>query len=130
MTFTPLWDDTHPCRILTLLDDDVPVPIGRASKREAKKRSPAKDNGWFDSRVMSRDHALVSLSRDKDVGLNLGVSDALVTTFLLMHFIESLHSRLWFDSRNIPQRLQACGARGYSTDEWGYFEIWGRCRPW
>ncbi|KAJ5306074.1 hypothetical protein PENANT_c024G08491 [Penicillium antarcticum] len=62
VTFVPLWDDTHPSRALTLFDDDVPLPIGRASKREARKRSPAEDNGWFDSRVMSRDHALVSIS--------------------------------------------------------------------
>ncbi|KAJ6009111.1 hypothetical protein N7499_000935 [Penicillium canescens] len=65
VTLIPLWDDTHPCRTLTLFDDDVPVPIGRASKREARNRSPAKDNGWFDSRVMSRDHALVSISMDR-----------------------------------------------------------------
>ncbi|KAJ5753938.1 uncharacterized protein N7511_008091 [Penicillium nucicola] len=64
VTFTPFWDDSHPCRTLNLFDDDEPVLIGRASKREARKRAPADDNGWFDSRVMSRDHALLSISVD------------------------------------------------------------------
>lgn len=44
-------------RNLTLDANNNVLPIGRASKRDQKGRTPAGDNGWFDSRVMSRDHA-------------------------------------------------------------------------
>jgi predicted component of type VI protein secretion system len=31
--------------------------VGRSSKVQSKNIFPAADNGWFDNRVMSRDHA-------------------------------------------------------------------------
>lgn len=45
------------------------VPIGRASKRGPQPRTPAQENGWFESRVMSRDHAELILSLDQHVRL-------------------------------------------------------------
>ncbi|KAJ6167002.1 Vacuolar protein sorting-associated protein 64 [Penicillium chermesinum] len=38
------------------------LSIGRASKRGPHERIPAHDNGWFESRVMSRDHAELSFN--------------------------------------------------------------------
>ncbi|KAJ5492976.1 hypothetical protein N7539_001722 [Penicillium diatomitis] len=37
------------------------IDIGRSSQREGKQRTPTSENGWFDSRVVSRDHAVVAL---------------------------------------------------------------------
>ncbi|CAI7606115.1 unnamed protein product [Penicillium glandicola] len=61
VTLVPLFEDTHPLRTLTITDDDKTVAIGRSSKRETRKRSPEMDNAWFDSRVMSRDHAFLKI---------------------------------------------------------------------
>ena len=49
MTLVPLFEDTHPLRTLTITDSDKTVAIGRASKREARKRIPAAENAWFES---------------------------------------------------------------------------------
>lgn len=45
------------------------VLIGRASKRGPLPRIPALDNGWFESRVMSRNHAEIFFCLDKKVSL-------------------------------------------------------------
>ncbi|KAJ5520339.1 hypothetical protein N7463_000792 [Penicillium fimorum] len=63
----PLFDDTHPLRTLTLTDNDITVAIGRASKRETRKRTPAAENAWFESRVMSRDHAFLNIPPNQNM---------------------------------------------------------------
>lgn len=60
--------DTLSPRTFTLCAKDQVFDIGRASKRDSKNRIPAPGNGWFDSRVMSRDHARFSVCLDKKVG--------------------------------------------------------------
>ncbi|KAF3023802.1 hypothetical protein E8E15_002438 [Penicillium rubens] len=67
VTLVPLFEDTHPLRTLTITDSDKTVAIGRASKREARKRIPAAENAWFESRVMSRDHAFLNIPSDQNV---------------------------------------------------------------
>ncbi|KAJ5372395.1 hypothetical protein N7517_004401 [Penicillium concentricum] len=67
VTLVPLFEDTHPLRTLTLTDNDITVAIGRASKRETRKRSPAAENAWFESRVMSRDHAFLNIPPDQNM---------------------------------------------------------------
>ncbi|KAL1998821.1 hypothetical protein VTN02DRAFT_5519 [Thermoascus thermophilus] len=58
VTLRPVYfPDTLPFRSLTLSSDSDAVKIGRASKCESKNLVPARDNAWFDSRVMSRQHA-------------------------------------------------------------------------
>ncbi|KAJ5680657.1 hypothetical protein N7536_011796 [Penicillium majusculum] len=67
VTLVPLFDDTYPLRTLTITDNDKTVAIGRASKRETRKRSPATENAWFESRVMSRDHAYLNIPPDQNM---------------------------------------------------------------
>ncbi|KAJ5780759.1 hypothetical protein N7457_005919 [Penicillium paradoxum] len=67
VTLVPLFEDTHPLRTLTFTRHDMPVAIGRASKRETRKRNPATENAWFESRVMSRDHAFLKISPDQNM---------------------------------------------------------------
>ncbi|KAK4193107.1 hypothetical protein QBC35DRAFT_469430 [Podospora australis] len=52
-------DDTMDIRerSITLDSDKTSIPIGRVSKIESKGFVAAEDNGWFDSPVMSRQHA-------------------------------------------------------------------------
>jgi pSer/pThr/pTyr-binding forkhead associated (FHA) protein len=53
-------------RIFTLSPDRLSILIGRASKSISKGLLGATDNAWFDSPVMSRDHAeLVFNTEDK-----------------------------------------------------------------
>jgi hypothetical protein len=54
-------------RSFTLSASEPTVEIGRCSKRGLKNRTPAKDNAWFDSRVMSREHAELSIGLDTKV---------------------------------------------------------------
>ncbi|CAG7948052.1 unnamed protein product [Penicillium nalgiovense] len=67
VTLVPLFEDTHPLRTLTITDNNKAVAIGRASKREARKRIPAAENAWFESRVMSRDHAFINIPSDQNI---------------------------------------------------------------
>lgn len=61
VTLVPLHESAKPTRSLVFahIDGSEEVRIGRCSKREARKRIPASDNTWFDSRVMSRDHCVL-----------------------------------------------------------------------
>ncbi|KAF3388296.1 hypothetical protein DPV78_012233 [Talaromyces pinophilus] len=69
VTLTPVYSpDTLPFRSLTFLSNNDTVPVGRASKSETKNLVPNHDNGWFDSRVMSREHAVIGVKmEDKSV---------------------------------------------------------------
>lgn len=49
-------------RVLHLSPNRRVVQIGRASKNSSKGLLEASDNGWFDSPVMSRNHAEISLN--------------------------------------------------------------------
>lgn len=69
ITLLPVLPDGIPLRTLTLSRDNPAALIGRSSKREEKNRIPDKKNAWFDSRVMSRDHAKLSICLDKKVCL-------------------------------------------------------------
>jgi hypothetical protein len=64
---SPLGPESSITRSFTLSSRNPVFEIGRSSKREVKNRTPAKDNGWFDSRVMSRDHAELGFNMDKEV---------------------------------------------------------------
>ncbi|KAL1961446.1 hypothetical protein VTO42DRAFT_174 [Malbranchea cinnamomea] len=44
-------------RVLVLGPGHYTAVVGRSSKVESKNLIPARDNGWFDNRVMSRTHA-------------------------------------------------------------------------
>ncbi|KAF7719709.1 FHA domain-containing protein [Penicillium ucsense] len=57
----PLLPDTPHIRTLSLSTSNPRVDIGRSSQREGKQRTPTSENGWFDSRVVSRDHAVLAL---------------------------------------------------------------------
>lgn len=58
VTLTALNASISPAeRVFTLSPDRLSIPIGRASKSISKGLLGATDNAWFDSPVMSRDHA-------------------------------------------------------------------------
>lgn len=70
VTLTPVYSpDTLPFRSLTFLSNNDTVPVGRASKSENKNLVPCHDNGWFDSRVMSREHAVIGVKMEDKVSL-------------------------------------------------------------
>lgn len=51
-----------------ILSRETPtLPIGRSSKRGLQNRIPAHDNAWYESRVISRDHADLVLSLENKV---------------------------------------------------------------
>ncbi|EEH50339.2 uncharacterized protein PADG_06418 [Paracoccidioides brasiliensis Pb18] len=52
-------------RVLTLSSDTEKIVIGRSSKATNKKLVPAQNNAWFDSRVMSRTHATITICSQK-----------------------------------------------------------------
>ncbi|KAL3433880.1 hypothetical protein BDV09DRAFT_171133 [Aspergillus tetrazonus] len=58
-------EDSIPQRSLTFSAVSDRVEIGRASKRENKNLAPALHNALFDSRVMSRTHAVLHVSFEK-----------------------------------------------------------------
>ncbi|KAK2809043.1 hypothetical protein FQN50_004096 [Emmonsiellopsis sp. PD_5] len=66
VTFTPVnYVDPIPRRVLTITEETDGIVIGRSSKASAKDLIPARDNAWFDSRVMSRSHAIIKVSPQK-----------------------------------------------------------------
>ncbi|KAL4800231.1 hypothetical protein BDV19DRAFT_353704 [Aspergillus venezuelensis] len=57
--------DPFPSRSLTLDNETDYIEVGRASKRENKNLAPSSQNALFDSRVMSRTHAILRWSQEK-----------------------------------------------------------------
>ncbi|KAL4884192.1 hypothetical protein BJY04DRAFT_15698 [Aspergillus karnatakaensis] len=57
--------DPHPKRSLSIGPESDHINIGRASKRENKNLAPSSNNALFDSRVMSRNHAILKVSLEK-----------------------------------------------------------------
>ncbi len=55
-------------RHITLSGESNCIPIGRASKSITKGILGAIDNAWFDSPVMSRNHAEMELNTEDAVG--------------------------------------------------------------
>lgn len=81
ITFTSLNDSIFPAkRVITLNSRLSKITVGRASKSSSKSLFSAGDNAWFDSPVMSRDHAEISLDSKcetlllRDVGSMHGTS--------------------------------------------------------
>lgn len=81
ITFTSLNDTIFPVkRIITLNSQVSKITVSRASKSSSKSLYSAGDNAWFDSPVMSRDHAEISLDPEgetlllRDVGSMHGTS--------------------------------------------------------
>jgi hypothetical protein len=69
VTLSNLDPDTtaaFPRRTFTLTQDKPVVQIGRASSK-AQQYQPAAQNCWFDSPVMSRQHAQLHLDGEKEV---------------------------------------------------------------
>ncbi|PMD44046.1 hypothetical protein L207DRAFT_508816 [Hyaloscypha variabilis F] len=62
VTLKALTSNVSPAeRVFTLNPDRPSIPIGRASKSVSKGLLGAVDNAWFDSPVMSRDHAEMTI---------------------------------------------------------------------
>lgn len=75
VTLRPLSvSDDLPYRSLEFTSTNNQVNIGRASKRESKNLIPARNNGLFESRVMSRNHAKLWVCFDKQVCSSIWLS--------------------------------------------------------
>ncbi|KAF7508538.1 hypothetical protein GJ744_009087 [Endocarpon pusillum] len=57
-------DDPHPKRNFILRSPTYAIRIGRGSKSGNRELFPASYNAWFDSRVMSREHAVLKADPD------------------------------------------------------------------
>ncbi|PLB35788.1 FHA domain protein [Aspergillus candidus] len=58
-------NDTYPCRYLTFTAFSPEFVVGRASNRQTKNLTPALDNAFYESRVMSRNHATLWAGLDE-----------------------------------------------------------------
>ncbi|RKF79321.1 putative fha domain protein [Golovinomyces cichoracearum] len=81
ITFTTLSNFIYPAkRVITLDSESGNVVIGRSSKSSSKDLHSSQDNAWFDSPVMSRNHAEISLDTElkslilRDIGSMHGTS--------------------------------------------------------
>jgi hypothetical protein len=59
--------DSHPTRNFILRSPAYAIRIGRGSKSGNRELYPASHNAWFDSRVMSREHAVLKADPDDRV---------------------------------------------------------------
>lgn len=62
VTLTPLETPDDFTRVIVLTSTKNKISVGRASKNEAKGLIAERDNAWFDSPIMSRQHAVLSMS--------------------------------------------------------------------
>ena len=62
ITLTPLSSPGDFARKLELCSTKSRIIVGRASNNKTKKILADKDNAWFDSPIMSRQHAMLSMS--------------------------------------------------------------------
>lgn len=102
VVLTPLSSGHTLARTFTLSEDHPDFEIGRSSKRDVKNRSPASDNGWFDSGVMSRTHAKFSLEEKvKSLSQDTASSYAYHTSSPAR-----LYLRYRFYSRDVAQQCE------------------------
>lgn len=74
ITLTPLGASHHERpRVFSITSSRTGVDVGRASKNESKGLIAAKDNAWFDSPIMSRQHARFTVSAGHKVRRKLQV---------------------------------------------------------
>ncbi|KAL9583640.1 MAG: hypothetical protein Q9212_002583 [Teloschistes hypoglaucus] len=64
VTLTPSENDEDFTRVIKLNQSTDSITIGRASKTTSKNLVAAWDNAWFDSPIMSREHAKLSVTYD------------------------------------------------------------------
>jgi hypothetical protein len=108
VTLSPVYaPDSLPFRSLTFASNNDTAPLGRASKSESKNLVPAHDNAWFDSRVMSREHAVLSVSLETQVrccrpALQAVQADLLQTVFIRDH--GSMHGTLLNETKIQPKK--------------------------
>jgi len=67
---SPINTDIRERRVV-LNESSVPLVVGRSSKASAKGFIAGKGNAWFDSQVMSRRHAEISVGSKKEVNSNV-----------------------------------------------------------
>lgn len=60
-------NDTYPCRYLTFTSGSPDFVVGRASNRQTKNLTPELNNAFYESRVMSRNHATLRAGLDEKV---------------------------------------------------------------
>lgn len=65
ITLTPLGEPQEFSRRLTINEEIKQVEVGRASRNSDKCLVSANDNAWFDSPIMSREHAKFSAMANK-----------------------------------------------------------------
>ena len=100
-------------RILNLNPDRRIIQIGRASKNPGKGLSGASDNAWFDSPVMSRNHAEISLKSGNNVSspIKLGME-------FCQPQIGDHHRRYRLHAWNICQQQPTQDKRSTGTGVW------------
>jgi pSer/pThr/pTyr-binding forkhead associated (FHA) protein len=89
-----LTSNVSPAERVIILNPDRPtIPIGRASKSVSKGLLGAVDNAWFDSPVMSRDHAEITIDAAESVcsSKDLSTSRADVWQNITIQDIGSMH---------------------------------------
>lgn len=72
--------DPHPTRAFVLRSPTYAIRIGRGSKSGNRELFPASYNAWFDSRVMSREHAVLKADPDTRVSYPLPAYPAYADT--------------------------------------------------
>lgn len=76
ITLTPLSNPGDCVRNLELSSTKNTIYIGRASKNETKGLLADRSNAWFDSPIMSRQHAALSMSSLPKVSSHANIHEA------------------------------------------------------
>lgn len=93
VTLTPRDDESDFTRIITLVYPSESVIIGRASKTASKGLVGLPENAWFNSPIMSREHAKLFMTSDGAVS-PLAIYDQI---FYLTEWHSGPYSRLCFN---------------------------------
>lgn len=116
VTLTPSENDQDFTRVITLNQSTDFIIIGRASKTTSKGLFAASDNAWFDSPIMSREHAKMSVTYDGKVSWHPTVKRVL----LIPHKIYDVHLQdmgsthgTWLGSRRLAP-FEKCTLRSTS----------------
>jgi hypothetical protein len=86
-------------RVLNLHPEHPSIQIGRASKSISKGLLGAADNAWFDSPVMSRDHAEMIFNSEDNVRYHDACSRGNRANYFLDYYYTGYRIHAW----NLPQ---------------------------
>lgn len=133
ITIVAITEGIEPSKRTIFITPENPiVPIGRASRSPNKGLQAALNNAWFESPVMSRDHAELYLSLENEVYHQTCSDSSIVKKLIRWYHTESHDSGCRLYAWYHTKRRETTSRSSSAVEEWRscYIRHWSSSRTW